>query len=68
MNFPIPIPSHITTIHTNTNAIFDSMIISIFDLDPNWNDRLLPEELLEVDKSFSVAPFDLRPLLVELLK
>ena len=68
INFPIPIPSHITTIHTNTNATLDSIIISIFDLDPNWNERLLPEELLDPDMSLSAVPFDFTPLLEDLLK
>ena len=67
MNLPIPIPNHITTIHTNTKAIFDSIIISILDFDPK-NERLLPEELLEVDRSVSVFPLDFIPLLEDLLK
>ena len=68
INFPIPIPSHITTIQTNTKAILDSMIISIFDFDPNWNERLLPEELLDVELSASAFPLDFIPLLEFLLK
>ena len=57
-NFPIPIPIHITTIETNTNATLDCITISNFDLGLDWNERFPTVDVPESDACVSILPFD----------
>ena len=68
INFPIPIPSHIITIHTKTNATFDCIIMSILDLGLDWEERLPPAEVTVLVISASVLLFARTPFVDDWLK